>query len=828
MQLIFYAIAVYVLVLCINYLIIWQRLLRMPIRYPQYNRVGIEVVPTYLQELYQQPIEQLTELGFQFCEYVQVQSMIGFDSAQNWQAILYHQESGSYAGLTTRRPLEPLNAFDIEFYTFFCDRSLLLTINGKLHGMVGEIPHTVLQDPFTPDLMILWHFHQKRLEQLKDQKNLLALAPAELVEALQQHFTAHIDSLLQQRQIVPIKGSPLFQLTWQMALKLAISVGRGNAKVVAITKQRQQLAKTNPAIRVELPLELEVDGFHYMQDVERGHGQRKLGIWLLLGSLGFFIASFLPFFDIQFMLLLIGTLFLHELGHYLAMRLFRYQDTTMFFLPFFGAAVTGRKDDASLSEKVWVLLAGPMPGILLGIGMAIATRNTSIPHYAREGIWMLIGLNLLNLLPIYPLDGGKIVNLLLFSRYPFTDVLFKVFAVIVLGLMGFTAPVIWMIALLVAATIPTGFRSAKVDAKLRQKRSQLSSTDALNGKTPARENLPSGTSGHDTRGLVLDIFRQMQELGYGSLPFAQRYSLVKDLVQRHRESHANWVTRTFLTLFYIASLVVGVVGSVPAIAPPGGTWQRDPAALRHRQETRYREQIAAANRKLQQNPDDINAYLLRAAAYQHRQQYQEAIADLTQVIRLQPKNIQAYRQRAWVQYDRKEFQAALADVNQILKIDPKSADAYSLRSVIRRALGDKPGANQDRQLASTMAQAKQKEATQQILRRQPKTAQDYRDRADAHYQLGDYKTAVNDYTQALRLSPTDGMIYVRRGETRQQLGDYQGALSDATTAIQKDPDLPQAYQLRSVVYRRLGKTQQAQADQQTVLKLYQDSEAELP
>lgn len=37
----------------------------------------------------------------------------------------------------------------------------------------------------------------------------------------------------------------------------------------------------------------------------------------------------------------IGVLLFHELGHYVAMRLFGYRDVRMFFVPFFGAAVSG-------------------------------------------------------------------------------------------------------------------------------------------------------------------------------------------------------------------------------------------------------------------------------------------------------------------------------------------------------------------------------------------------------------------------------------------------------------------------------------------------------
>jgi hypothetical protein len=61
-------------------------------------------------------------------------------------------------------------------------------------------------------------------------------------------------------------------------------------------------------------------------------------------------------------LIVLAVLSFHELGHLVAMRAFGYQDTRIFFIPFFGAAAAGRKHDATGAERAMVLLAGPLPG----------------------------------------------------------------------------------------------------------------------------------------------------------------------------------------------------------------------------------------------------------------------------------------------------------------------------------------------------------------------------------------------------------------------------------------------------------------------------------
>jgi Zn-dependent protease len=71
-----------------------------------------------------------------------------------------------------------------------------------------------------------------------------------------------------------------------------------------------------------------------------------------------------------------------------------------------------------------------LPGLFLGIGLAIATSlhhtdpeqfmrwYTAKENWTRDVTGILIGLNLFNLMPMYPLDGGQVADLLLFSRNP--------------------------------------------------------------------------------------------------------------------------------------------------------------------------------------------------------------------------------------------------------------------------------------------------------------------------------------------------------------------------------------------------------------------------
>ena len=609
-----YPIAIYLLLTAVTYFMIFQRILGVALQYPRLEIQPENDVPTDLKALFQQPIAELEALGFQVCAYVQAEQVMSLADLKNWSVLLYNKAAKTYAGVEIRFPIEPVNPFATEFLTFFKDRTLLLTINGKLHGLIGEIPNTILQDPYAADLAGQWQCHQSKLTQLTT-KQPCGLAPVVFVTALQAHLGKQIDQLVKTKQVLPLAGTPnsgkqRFHYTWQAALRLAIQIKQGGKKAKAIVKQRSQQAKTNQSVRLEVPVALEVEGFRRQQQIEKGQVKRRLGRWVLLGSLILSIAAFSTRFDTRTIAILIGVLFLHELGHFLAMRLFGYRDTSMFFLPFFGAAVTGHKDDASLSEKFWVLMAGPLPGLLLGIGLAVIQGRHSA-SWAQGGLWMLIGLNLFNLLPIYPLDGGKIANLLLFSRFSYTDVLFKLFAVLVLLLLGLGSPLLLGIALAVGFSIPAGFRSAKVDAKLRQ-------------------DYPKALHNQDE--ILHAIFATMKSLGYGSLPFTQRHILAKEVFQRHREAHAKWLTRIALSGVYAISLIGGMAGALQAIAP---NWHRLIGTALENPQTRIKREIADATKTLAVNSNDVDAYMKRGRMRLVAKDYQGAIADANQLIRLQ-------------------------------------------------------------------------------------------------------------------------------------------------------------------------------------------------
>lgn len=192
-------------------------------------------------------------------------------------------------------------------------------------------------------------------------------------------------------------------------------------------------------------------------------------IWVLLGSAVLFLAAGAAQWDWKFTLWLLPVLFFHEAGHWIAMRLFKYRNLRMFFIPFFGAAVTGQHWNVPGWKKAIVSLAGPMPGIFLGCVLTIVAIFVHQPWLNQLALILLL-LNGFNLLPVLPLDGGHVLQSVLFCRNRWLDGGFRILAV--LGLVGLAmldgGRIMIALVVIMALSLPLALKLAKVAEELRR------------------------------------------------------------------------------------------------------------------------------------------------------------------------------------------------------------------------------------------------------------------------------------------------------------------------------------------------------------------------
>jgi Zn-dependent protease len=160
------------------------------------------------------------------------------------------------------------------------------------------------------------------------------------------------------------------------------------------------------------------------------------GAWLLVLSAVLFLSAQRMFGGDQpwlFVGVMIAVLVLHELGHLAAMRAFGFQDLRMFFIPLFGAAAAGRKPDATGTQRAIVALAGPVPGIVAGFALLFAFGEEGLGEVGGLFVGLMLILNFFNLVPLLPFDGGRLVHIVLFSRWPIVELGFRLVAGAALG-----------------------------------------------------------------------------------------------------------------------------------------------------------------------------------------------------------------------------------------------------------------------------------------------------------------------------------------------------------------------------------------------------------
>jgi tetratricopeptide (TPR) repeat protein len=114
--------------------------------------------------------------------------------------------------------------------------------------------------------------------------------------------------------------------------------------------------------------------------------------------------------------------------------------------------------------------------------------------------------------------------------------------------------------------------------------------------------------------------------------------------------------------------------------------------------------ISSLNAALQQNPQDIDAYVERGILHAQLDRNLLAIADYTEAIRLDPNRALAYNNRAIAKLNLRDYRGAYLDYTQVVRILPEKAIAYNNRATARQGMGDCQGAIKDLKVAAALFQ----------------------------------------------------------------------------------------------------------------------------
>ncbi len=144
---------------------------------------------------------------------------------------------------------------------------------------------------------------------------------------------------------------------------------------------------------------------------------KMIGIVGKCSKLFLALASFAAYswmFTYKFAFVLMAALAFHESGHVWAMKKWKLRTKGFYFVPFLGGAAISEERFPTRWAEVYIALMGPIWGLALATVTAMLYYATRSPFLAAIASWMAM-INLFNLLPINPLDGGRIWKSICFS-----------------------------------------------------------------------------------------------------------------------------------------------------------------------------------------------------------------------------------------------------------------------------------------------------------------------------------------------------------------------------------------------------------------------------
>lgn len=169
----------------------------------------------------------------------------------------------------------------------------------------------------------------------------------------------------------------------------------------------------------------------------------KLGKIALAGAS---VAAYSVFFTWQFALILVAAIFIHEMGHIWSMRRCGMPVKGIYLIPFMGGVAVGKADaENRLSEaqNYEIAMMGPVFGLASVLPLLAAYGVTGGDFWGASAAVVAL-VNLFNLLPIFPLDGGRVLRALFASagRGPMLVAMAGSLAVTAIGLLLLGIPLL--------------------------------------------------------------------------------------------------------------------------------------------------------------------------------------------------------------------------------------------------------------------------------------------------------------------------------------------------------------------------------------------------
>jgi tetratricopeptide (TPR) repeat protein/Zn-dependent protease len=536
-----------------------NQLLGIRIHRPRLQLADHTDVPDYLQRLYEDAAAQLAKLGFEIHHYQLTSDIIAHERAEKLSLVMVNRESKVFAEISPATTFLDLPGYETDFWSIASDGSALATINGRGHTVLSNIPGAEIHDPMAASLTEQYETHLVEQKDVFATKILATPNTAGYLKLQQKLLDGYFVGLLKEGGLIST-GNNEFRLTFRKTISLMRQLIRGEKRLQSVMRKKltaqAAIKNTDTSSEInpspEYSIEAEVQAYLRLQSARQRNSAGMMSkIVTFIVTLALSYIAFGLVFSFNSVVILLGVILFHELGHIAAMYAFKYRDLQILFIPLLGAAATGKKDDVAVWKQVIVYLMGPLPGILTGIGLIMLHQSYQAAWLYETAIIMLV-INYINLLPFVPLDGGHIVRLTIMERFPTGKLFFSGLSGVAFAAGGWFLgePVFWVLSVLMLTTLPMAALEAGVLHELYLP--------------------PFGIDDLPKERKLKRIFETLKQSKFKKMHFADKFKLVNslsDVVFQTR--HLGRAGSLGLASLYIGALLL----TPPAIIVSAAGWE---------------------------------------------------------------------------------------------------------------------------------------------------------------------------------------------------------------------------------------------------------------
>lgn len=438
---------------------------RVKLRAMTTEPVDLLAVPPEARAILDPGRQWLMARGFRYLSSFRFTPMIAGPGGDERYCDVYLDDARAvFAAVTPREVPRPGDTTTMEFQSVFTDGTACATVNRARHGLLHEESLWPVQDPYSADFDKVLEGHIAWVA--KSGKT--SLADVALRDRLSADRMAGFVGRIVEAGVASSTKDGEVRIKFGHAVRYVLKLMVGNVRAARVKPLPLAPAGAHPVLARPAGVAADLQAYRARRSLEgamSSQGKWKMGV---LSAAAFVaVGSFL--WDWTYAAFVLAVIALHEGGHYAAMKLVGYANLQVFFIPGLGGLATGDKHDATVAEKVFVYLAGPVPGIALATAGLLLLPETVLPD-ATSFLMILLVINVINLLPVTPLDGGRVMEVLLFARWPLWRMLFAVGSCgALLGAGALTGDfVLVVIGILVALTLPTQWRFYRLARAVRR------------------------------------------------------------------------------------------------------------------------------------------------------------------------------------------------------------------------------------------------------------------------------------------------------------------------------------------------------------------------